>query len=133
MKIIVDTSVWSHALRRKQESTHAAVDQLKELLLAGESIFYLGVILTEILQAVSSDTVFRQIEKQFDSFDLIELSRNDYVCAAKLATRCRVKGIHAGTIDFLIASAAIEHDCWLHTVDTDFVHIAKICPLKLLT
>jgi hypothetical protein len=131
--VLVDTSVWSLALRRKQPSTHRCVDRLKDLLTAGESVIYLGIILTEILQGVSSDPLFRQIEKQFDGLDFIEATKSDYVSAAKLATACRRKGIQASTIDFLIAAIAIQHNLWLLTTDDDFTRIASVSSLKLLT
>lgn len=85
MRVLVDTSVWSLALRRKQPSTQPCVDRLKDLLVGGQSVAYLGIILTEILQGITSDTLFRQIEKQFDALDLIEPTKSDYVCTAKLA------------------------------------------------
>lgn len=133
MKVLVDTSAWSLALRRKDPSTHPCVDRLKDLLLGGQSIAYLGIILTEILQGVTSDTLFRQIEKQFEALDLIEPTKSDYVAAAKLATICRHKGIQASTIDFLIAAVSIEHNLWLLTTDDDFGHIASVSSLKLLS
>ena len=36
------------------------------------------------------------------------------------------------TIDALIASAAITHDCVLFTTDRDFLHIARHAKLRLL-
>jgi predicted nucleic acid-binding protein len=32
MNVLVDTSVWSLALRRKQQTSHPAVDQLRDII-----------------------------------------------------------------------------------------------------
>ncbi len=132
MNVLVDTSVWSLAFRRKQESNDPAVKMLRELIVSGHSIFYLGVILTEVLQGVRSETLFRQIEQQFDVLELLNLTKHDYVCAAKLSQVCRQAGITVGTVDYLIAAAAIEHSCSLLTTDKDFQHIATVSPLSLI-
>ncbi len=132
MNVLVDTSVWSLALRRKQQSTDASVKKLRDLIASGHSIFYLGIILTEVLQGIRSDTLFKNIEQQFDALELMSLTKHDYVCAAKLSQVCRRAGINASTIDFLIAAAAIEHSCSLLTTDKDFEYIATVSPLTLI-
>ncbi len=132
MNVLVDTSVWSLAFRRKQESNDPAVKVLRDLIVSGHSIFYLGVILTEVLQGIRSETLFRQIEQQFDALELMTLTKHDYICAAKLSQVCRQAGITVGTIDYLIAAAAIEHSCSLLTTDKDFEHIATVSPLSLM-
>lgn len=130
--MLVDTSVWSLAFRRKQEVSHPAVDQLREVISSGHAIFYTGIILAELLQGVRSETLFKQIEKQFDVFNYIQLTKQHYVSAARLSLVCRQKGIGASTIDLIISAAAIEQACILLTTDKDFDHIASISALKLL-
>ena len=132
MNVLVDTSVWSLAFRRKQESDDPAVKLLRELVVSGQPVFYLGVILTEVLQGIRSETLFRQIEQQFDVLELITPTKHDYVCAAKLSQVCRQAGITVGTIDYLIAATAIEHSCSLLTTDKDFEYIARVSPLALM-
>lgn len=132
MRVLVDTSVWSLAFRKKQPSTEPSVEQLRELISSGHSIYYVGIILTELLQGIRSEIGFNQIEKHFDVLELLELKKEDYVCAAKLSQTCRKAGINAGTIDYLIAAACIEHSCSLLTTDRDFERIATVSPLLLL-
>jgi len=45
MRVLVDTSVWSLALRKKGPVDHPAVRALSSLLLAGEDVFLVGVVL----------------------------------------------------------------------------------------
>ncbi len=132
MKVLVDTSVWSLAFRRKQQSNDPAVKQLSDLIVSGHSISYLGVILTELLQGIKSETLFKQIEQQFDALEFLTLTKHDYVCAAKLSKVCRQAGLTASTIDYLIAAAAIENSCSLLTTDKDFERIATVSPLSLI-
>ena len=50
MTLLVDTSVWSLALRRDQSSKAAQVQALREALLGDEIVVTTGLILQELLQ-----------------------------------------------------------------------------------
>jgi predicted nucleic acid-binding protein len=132
MKIIVDTSVWSLALRRAKKSDHPKVTQLKEFIQHEQDIFILGIILQEILQGISSIPRFRKLKKKLEAFPMIQLNQENYIQAARLRNYCRTKGINAGTIDFLIAAAAIQYNCYLLTIDNDFLYISQYSDLKLI-
>jgi predicted nucleic acid-binding protein len=132
MNVLVDTSVWSLALRRTKESTHPKVELLRELLQTEQPIYLLGVILQEILQGIRKQSDFRKLIVSLEPFPLIHLKKEDYIEAAKLRNHCASKGIQAGTIDFLIASTAIRYGCGLLTADEDFARISNIAPLRLL-
>ena len=49
----------------------------------------------------------------------------------RFSAKCTSKGIAATTADCQIASAALEHDCYLLTADKDFERIARISPIRL--
>ena len=131
MRVLVDTSVWSLALRRTDDDKKEA-RALKKLIEQGEDICLLGIILQEILQGIKRADQFQALRKYFEPFPLIELSRDDYIKAATLKNHLIKKGIQASTIDALIASAAVTKECVLFTADSDFFHIAKHVKLKLL-
>jgi len=132
MNYIVDTSVWSLALRRHSQVRSLEVRKLRTLLEEGERIFMVGVILQEILQGIKIKSQFIQIQDAMAFIPILSEKREDYFYAAELYNICRAKGIVAGTIDFLIASIAIRNECSLLTADRDFHHIAKHTKLKLL-
>ncbi len=132
MNVLVDTSVWSLALRRKNGHGPQEATRLEQLILQGESIFLIGVILQEILQGTSRKEDFQRLSRSLSSFPLIPLKREDYILAATIRNKCRTKGVQASTIDFLIAAAAVSYDCYLFTTDKDFLHISKHITLKLL-
>jgi len=131
LSVIVDTSVWSLALRRKEPSSHPEVKRLTELIADGQPIFLLGVILMEILSGIREPSQVQRIRRTLDAFPLLEPIRSSYINAAILGTICRSKGIQTGQTDLLIAQTAIEHNCYLLTTDKDFVEIARYSPLKL--
>ena len=132
MKYIVDTSVWSMALRRVGHQETQGVRKLTILLKEGERIFLPGVILQEILQGVRHSAQFKKIRESLSYFPFLDVTYDDFIFAAELFNSCRAKGIKATTIDFLIASLAIRNDCLLLTSDKDFIYIAKHSKLKLL-
>lgn len=131
MRVVVDTSVWSLALRRNPPISHSKVDRLKSLIESGEDILLLGVVLTEVLQGVRDKKFFESLKKALAVYPLLELSREDYVYAAEVRNLCLSKGIQAATVDFIISSAVIRHQASLLTTDVDFSRIASVVPLKL--
>ena len=131
MRILVDTSVWSLALRRPSGAVNEEAILLKTIIEQGEDIYLLGIILQEVLQGVRNSKDFLALKEYFKAFPLIDLTREDYVKAAELRNQLIVKGRQASTIDVLIASAAISHRCHLFTADKHFTHIAEHSELKL--
>ncbi|CAN5166015.1 PIN domain nuclease [soil metagenome] len=132
MKVIVDTSVWSLAIRRKTPSTQPEVTRLAELIADEQPVYLLGVILFELLSSIKEHSQALKIRRHLESFPLLDLDRSGYVNAATLGSHCRSKGIQAGTVDLLIAQTAIEYGCHLLTTDKDFVQIARHSSLRLL-
>ncbi len=132
MRVIVDTSIWSLALRRHVIIQNSEVELLSTIIKNGENIFLLGIILQEILQGVRKPQDFIRLKEYFEPFPLIEIEREDYIRAAELKNHLSRNGIQVSTIDALIAAASIVNDCYLHTDDKDFSHIARHSKLKLL-
>jgi len=131
MKILVDTSIWSLALRGQTGVVNPAAIALKMIIEQGEDIYLLGIILQEVLQGIRNPKDFSVLKDYLEAFPLIELSREDYIKAAELKNHLIKKGKQVSTIDALISSAAISYGCYLFTTDSDFEHIAQYSKLKL--
>jgi len=131
MRVLVDTSVWSLAMRRNGPSAHPAVEKLTSLLQENEDVVLAGPILQEILQAFRSDSSFRRVARFLEPFPLLDLNRRDFIAAASLHRNCASTGVSVSTVDCQIAIAAIRHDCLLLSADKDFVRIARLSALKL--
>jgi predicted nucleic acid-binding protein len=131
MTLLVDTSVWSLALRRDAEATEPEVQELKEALFGADVVVTTGLVLQELLQGFSGAKAQTQIIERFGALPLLQPDRDDHIGAAALRNSCRQSGVQLGTIDALLAQLAIRHDLTLLTTDKDFTHAAKHCPLRV--
>ena len=131
MTLLVDTSVWSLALRRDRESSLAEVDALREALQGDEIVVTTGLILQELLQGFAGPRSPKDLAERFAALPLIGPDRQDHIAAAALRNVCRRAGIQVGTIDALLAQLCIRHGLTLLTTDNDFLHAAVHCPLKV--
>ncbi len=130
MSLLVDTSVWSLALRRDAPPDLPEVDALGHALEAGEMVVTTGLILQEILQGFSGPRARKAILKRFSTLPFLVPDRADHIQAADLRNRCRRKGIQVGTIDALLAELCIRHEMTILTRDADFQRIADVTPLS---
>lgn len=129
--ILVDTSVWSLALRRDAEASDPEVQALKDALLGDETVVTTGLVLQELLQGFSGPKAQVQIVQRFTALPLIQPDRDDHIAAATIRNTCRRAGVQIGTIDAVLAQLCIRHELSLLTTDKDFVHAAKHCPLAI--
>ena len=131
MSLFVDTSVWSHALRRDAPSQAPEVRELHRALGAGELVAATGLVLQEILQGFSGPKSRKQILRHFSALPMVMPDRIDHISAAELRNICRRAGIQIGTIDALLAQICIRHDLTMLTTDHDFGAIAEQSALKV--
>ena len=129
MSVLVDTSVWSMALRRDRPKPSRELAALRAAIERGE-VCLLGVILQEVLQGFPSFDRTRRLVEHLAPFPLLPLQRGDYVYAAEIRNQCRARGLAISTIDAQIAAAAINHRCALLTLDDDFGGVARHFPLR---
>ena len=131
MNFLVDTSVWSLALRRSEPETESEVARLREALFARESIYTTGLILQELLQGFRGPHQRDAILRRFSALPTITPDRDDHVEAAEVRNRCRRNGVQLGTIDALLTQLAIRHELVLLSTDRDFRHAAAHVPLNV--
>ena len=131
MTILVDTSVWSLALRRDADATEPEVQALKNALQDDEVIVTTGLVLQELLQGFAGPKAQAQIVERFAALPLIQPDREDHMAAAGLRNTCRRAGIQLGTIDAVLAQLCVRHELTLLTTDKDFLAAAKHCPLRV--
>jgi predicted nucleic acid-binding protein len=130
MPLLVDTSVWSLALRRDADATEPEVQALKNALEGDDPVVTTGLVLQELLQGFSGPKAQAQIIERFAALPLIQPDRDDHIAAASIRNACRRAGVQIGTIDAVLAQLCIRHELTLLTTDKDFVHAAKHCPLQ---
>lgn len=123
MSLLVDTSVWSLALRRDSPPDSPEVDALRKALEGGDLVATTGVILQEVLQGAVPERARHRIIETFGVLEYIQPSREDHVAAADVRNTWRSVGVQVGTIDALIAHLAMAGGHILLTTDRDF-HLA---------
>lgn len=131
MTLLVDTSVWSLALRRDAVDAGPEVEALKIALQSGEPVVTTGLVLQELLQGFSGPKDQRKIVERFAALPLIAPERQDHIDAAALRNQCRRAGVQVGTIDAILAALCIRHELLLLTTDRDFTSIAMHTRLQL--
>ena len=135
MKIncLLDTSVWSEALRRKNNSLKSENTYLYHLIQNEENIFITGVIIQELLSGIKNEKTFLELKEILLNFEIIEPEMEDYIFAANLQNNMSAKGIQATTVDLLLVSIALRRNYYLLSYDKDFTFISKHTELKLLS
>jgi predicted nucleic acid-binding protein len=134
MMVLVDTSVWLLALRRKQADLSPAEQDLKtalqELVQDGRAQI-VGPVRQELLSGIRAEDSFRKVRDALRAFDEPQLRIQDYEEAARMSNTCRTRGIAGSAIDFLICAVAHLRHWEVFTTDHDFVRYSKVLPLRL--
>jgi predicted nucleic acid-binding protein len=134
MNVLVDTSVWSLAFRRKPEDLNSAeksiVQELRQLVQEDRAQL-LGVVRQEVLSGIKSHHQFEKLRLVLRPFPDDPLDIEDYERAADASNRCRAKGIAMSAVDALLCAVALHKDLLIFTTDPDFKHYSRVLPLKL--
>jgi predicted nucleic acid-binding protein len=130
MNIIIDTSVWSLALRRRRSSRSAETMELAELVREGRAAM-LGAVRQELLSGVRGEQQFETLRGHLRAFPDIPLEAEDYEEAASFFNKCRARGIQGSNTDYLICAVAARRGFAILTTDTDFAHFARVLPIEL--
>ena len=130
MKVLVDTPIWSYALRAPKEKYRNEIDQLKSLI-RDQRALIIGPIRQEILSGYSDQRKFNKLKEKLSYFENTPILDIDYESAAELCNQCRKKGIQGSHIDFLICAVAKRIDVPIFTTDKDFVRYQKAISVKL--
>ena len=130
MNVLVDTSVWSLALRRAKRADSSVSGELAELIGEGRVVM-LGAVRQEVLSGMKIKAQFDQLREHLRSFPDLELETADYEEAASAFNRCRERGVQGSNTDFLICAAAARRKLAVYTTDGDFRQFARILKVEL--
>jgi len=121
MKVLVDTPVWSLALRKqsKTEADERAVKELTELVRESRVVM-IGPIRQEILSGISDEGKFETLRQKLRAFDGEVLTTEHFELAASLSNRCRRQGIQGSHTDFLLCAVSVKGNHPIFTLDKDF-------------
>ena len=130
MKVLVDTPIWSYALRSQNNHYKFEIDALIALIRDQRAVI-IGPIRQEILSGYSDSRKYRIIREKLSYFENTPISDVDYVLAAEFSNKCRKKGVQGSHIDLLICAVANRIDIPIFTTDKDFELYQKIVSIKL--
>lgn len=132
--MLVDTSVWSLALRRRVDALHrdqrAVRKALEELVVDGRVVM-IGPVRQELLSGIRDDAAFERLRGRLRPFDDEPLVCDDYEVAAKSSNACRRRGIAAASTDMLICATAERRNLAIFSTDRDFERYATVLPIRL--
>jgi predicted nucleic acid-binding protein len=132
MKILIDTPIWSKALRRRKivSDDKNIVDSLKYLIDEFMEII-IGPIRQELLSGISDENIFNDLKEKMNGFNDFPIETTDYELAAEYSNICRRNGVQGSNTDFLICAVAVKNNFEIFTADDDFNYYKKYLPIKL--
>lgn len=130
MKVIVDTSVWSLALRRSKDTENKHVEELEELIKEVRAQL-IGPVRQELLNGIKSEKQYNVLKKHLRAFKDIEIETEDYELAAEYFNTARQNGIQGSNTDFLLCAISVRHRMPIFTTDKDFINFQTFIPIEL--
>jgi predicted nucleic acid-binding protein len=132
--VLIDTTIWSLALRRRSHQLSPAekrlVDAWAELVSSGRAVL-IGPVRQEVLSGIRSEETFEALHEKLSFFRYLEILPGDYSQAARFFNLCRSHGVTGSHIDMLICATADRHNVPIFTTDPDFSGYARHLPIRL--
>lgn len=130
MKVLVDTCIWSLALRRERSAHEVVVRELAELVSESRALL-IGPIRQELLSGIKVEKQFTRLKSALQPFPDLSMEMGDFERAAEFFNRCRRNGIQGSNTDFLIGAVADRRKMAIFTVDNDFSLFQEYLPVVL--
>ena len=134
MKVLVDTSVWSLALRRPKNipiapAQQATINALADLVRDGRAVL-IGAIRQELLCGIKTQSQFEALRDSLMAFEDVTLPSSVYASAAQAFNTCRANGVQGSHTDFLICAAALHEQLPIFSLDGDFEMYQRWLPIQ---
>ena len=131
MKVVVDTCVWSLALRRNIATEEVAIVKILRELITDGRVVLLGAIRQEVLSGIRDREQFIRLRDKLRAFPEVEITMEDYELAAEFFNTCRRNGVQGSNTDFLICAVAHRRGYCILTTDKDFDNFRSYIPVVL--
>lgn len=129
--VVADTSAWVAAYRPADSpSKNLMLDAIQN-----HTILVPDLVLVEVLRGIGPEKKAKEIEFEFNNYQIVEVVGKAYALKAALYFRTlRSKGITVrGTVDLMIATWCIENEVPLLHADRDFEGFEEHLGLKRWT
>lgn len=128
--VLIDTCIWSSALRGKEPKNIEIAQQLASLINENRAKI-IGSIRQELLSGYSNIKQYQKLRNKMVWFPNETILDEDYETASEYSNICRTKGIQGSHIDFLICAVSVRLTMQIFTEDKDFTYYQKHIPIKL--
>ena len=130
MKLLVDTSVWSLALRRKNAASLSSEEQklkaeLTQAIQDGR-VAMIGLIRQELLSGIKEQAQFERVKSALVPFLDEQVDTADYEHAARLYNECRSRGFEVGPADMRICAVAVRRNWQVLSNDSGLKHCLAV-------
>ncbi len=130
MRLLVDTSVWSLALRQKSTAGLSVEEQrltgeLTQAIQDGRVVM-IGPIRQELLSGIKEEAQFDKLKQALEPFRDEPIETVDYEHAARLYNLCRNEGAEAGPVDMLVCAIATRYKWQVLSNDAGLNRCLKI-------
>jgi Predicted nucleic acid-binding protein, contains PIN domain len=132
MNVLVDSSVWSLALRRNTTNEAIAIVNVLRDLIGDGRVVLLGAIRQEVLSGVRYKEQFTRLQEYLRAFPDLKLTTEDFELAAEFFNTCRSNGVQGSNTDFLLCAVAHRRGYSIFTTDKDFENFRSHIPVILL-
>jgi len=124
--VLVDTSIWSLAFRKKDRTieNQQVIDYLAKLVLDLDAVL-IGPVRQEILSGISDKRKFNELKERLSILEDFPIKTEDYERAAEFYNNCRKHGVQGSHIDYLICAVAANNKFSIFTLDNDFIDYRK--------
>ena len=128
--VIVDTCMWSLALRGKTPRNKKVAEELT-ILINENRARIIGSIRQEVLSGYSDFSRYEKLRNKLRYFPNEEIIDSDYESAAEYSNLCRKNRIQGSHTDFLICAVSSRLNMKIYTNDKDFNHYSNYLPISL--
>ena len=132
MNVLVDSSVWSLALRRNTTNDAIAIVNVLRDLITDGRVVLLGAIRQEVLSGVRYKEQFTRLQEYLRAFPDLDLTTEDFELAAEFFNTCRSNGVQGSNTDFLLCAVAHRRGYSIFTTDKEFENFRSHIPVVLL-
>ena len=136
MNVLVDSTIWSLALRRRRARLSADETRLVrewEALVAERRVAIIGMIRQEMLSGIAVPADYDRLRRALLAFEDLPVTTRDHERAAEHFNSCRTAGIQGSHTDFLICAVAERDQLAIFARDDDFARYATVLSIALHT
>jgi predicted nucleic acid-binding protein len=134
VEVLVDTTIWSLALRKRKgnisEIEQGLTALLSELIRENRARL-IGPIRQEVLSGIRAPAQYERLREYLRFFPDAPVSTPDYEQAALCSNQCRSRGIAGSEVDFLICAVALARKWQILTTDAVFKRYANAIPIRV--